>query len=392
MQEQTGAPAESPRRPQFSSGPCVKFPGWSASSVAERAFLGRSHRAKRPRDQIREVIQKTRTLLGVPDDFRIGIVPASNTGALEMAMWNLLGPRPVDVLVWEYFGSLWARDARDELALSDCRILETPFGELPDLSAVRKEADIVFVWNGTTSGARCPHARWIPANRKGLSLCDATSAAFAQNLDWDRLDVATFSWQKALGGEGAHGVLIVGPRAAERMRAEPPVRGLPRVFRLVRRNGEILEDVFDGATLNTPSMLCMADCLLALDWVDSIGGLPAMMARADRNFTALQAWMDSSEWAENLVRDPAIRSNTSVCIRIHEPWFEDLDREGQRRVLARMAGLLEERDVALDIVNHRGAPPTLRIWCGGTVDAEDIAALTPWLDWAHGLVRREESD
>ena len=215
---------------------------------------------------------------------------------------------------------------------------------------------------------------------------------FAQHLDWDRLDVATFSWQKALGGEAAHGVLLVGPRAAQRMRMEPPARGLPRVFRLVRRNGEILEDVFDGGTLNTPSMLCMADCLLALEWVESIGGLPAMMARSDRNFEALQSWMDSSEWADNLVRDPAIRSNTSVCIRIHEPWFEALDREGQRSVLVHMAGLLEEASVALDIVNHRGAPPTLRIWCGGTVETDDIVALTPWLDWAHGLVRREGSD
>ncbi len=392
MPEKTSVPSVSPRRPQFSSGPCVKFPGWSASSLAERSFLGRSHRAKKPRDQIREVIRKTRDLLGLPDDFRVGIVPASNTGALEMAIWNLLGPRPVDVLVWEHFGGVWARDVRDELALSDCRILEAPFGDLPDLSAVRKEADIVFVWNGTTSGARCPHARWIPADRRGVSLCDATSAAFAQALDWERLDVATFSWQKSLGGEAAHGVLIVGPRAAERMCMEPPKRGLPRVLRLVRPNGQIIEEVYDGGTLNTPSMLCMADCLLALEWVESIGGLSAMMARADRNFGVLQSWIDSSEWAENLVRDPAIRSNTSVCMRIHEPWFQDLNRDAQRRVLARMAGLLEERDVALDIVNHRGAPPSLRIWCGGTVEAEDIMALTPWLDWAHGIVRREGPD
>ena len=391
MQEQRIVPARLPRRPQFSSGPCVKFPGWSASALAHRAFLGRSHRARTPREQIREVLGKTREILGVPEEFRIGIVPASNTGALEMAMWNLLGARPVDVLVWEHFGRLWAHDVADELALSECRILEAPFGELPDLTAVRKEADIVFVWNGTTSGTRCPDANWIPADREGLTLCDATSAAFAQPLDWERIDVATFSWQKALGGEAAHGVLIVGPRAAGRMRTDPPGRGLPRVLRLVRRNGEIIEEVFDGATLNTPSMLCMADCLLALEWVESVGGHAAMMERADRNFHTLQRWIDSSGWAENLVRDFAARSNTSVCFRIVDPWFVGLSEQEQRGAIRRMAGILESRGAAFDIVNHRGAPPSFRVWCGGTVEVEDIEALTPWLDWAHDTVRREEA-
>ena len=391
MRDRQGAPAGLPCRPQFSSGPCVKYPGWSASVVADRAFLGRSHRATKPRNQIRDVIRKTRELLGIPADFRVGIVPASNTGALEMAMWNLLGPRPVDVLAWEHFGSGWAREARDELELADCRIMQAPFGELPDLSSVRKDADLVFVWNGTTSGARCPDADWIAPDRAGVSLCDATSAVFAQPLDWEKLDVATFSWQKALGGEAAHGVLIVGPRAAERMRAEPPRRGLPRVLRLVRRTGEIIEEVFDGGTLNTPSMLCVADCLLALEWVESIGGVPAMIARANRNFEALQSWIDTSEWAENLVRDPSVRSNTSVCVRIVIPWFANLDDARQRQALARMAGYLEARGAALDIVNHRGAPPSLRIWCGGTVEREDIEALLPWLDWAHDEARREDN-
>ena len=389
MQDERGAPARLPDRPEFSSGPCVKFPGWSAAALMERAYLGRSHRAKSPREQIRNVIRKTRELLVIPDEFRIGIVPASNTGALEMAMWNLLGPLPVDVLVWEHFGAVWARDVRDELELADCRILRAAFGELPDLSAVRKEADLVFVWNGTTSGARCPGAQWIPADREGVTICDATSAAFAQTLDWTRLDVATFSWQKALGGEAAHGMLILGPRAAERMRSSPPQRGLPRVMRLVNRDGGIMEDVFDGATLNTPSMLCIADCLLALEWAESIGGLRAMTARADRNFRVLQTWMDSSEWAENLVPDPASRSNTSVCIRVTDQWFLSLDEDSQRKALKRMGELLESRGAALDIVNHRGAPPSLRVWCGGTVEAKDLEALTPWLDWAHQQLRQE---
>ena len=391
MRDRQSAPARLPCRPQFSSGPCVKYPGWSASAVADRAFLGRSHRAAKPRNQIRDVIRKTRELLGIPADFRVGIVPASNTGALEMAMWNLLGPRPVDVLAWEHFGGVWAREARDELELADCRIMQAPFGELSDLSSVRKEADLVFVWNGTTSGARCPDADWIAPDRAGVSLCDATSAVFAQPLDWEKLDVATFSWQKALGGEAAHGVLIVGPRAAERMRAEPPRRGLPRVLRLVRRTGEIIEEVFDGGTLNTPSMLCVADCLLAMEWVESIGGVPAMIARANRNFEALQSWIDTSEWAENLVRDPSARSNTSVCMRIVAPWFANLDDARQRQALARMATSLEAQSAALDIVNHRGAPPSLRIWCGGTVEREDIEALLPWLDWAHDEARREDN-
>ncbi len=389
MQVERGVPTRLPGRPEFSSGPCVKFPGWNADSLVERAYLGRSHRAKSPREQIRDVIRKTRDLLVIPEDFRIGIVPASNTGALEMAMWNLLGAHPVDVLVWEHFGAVWARDVCDELCLADCRILQAPFGELPDLSAVRREADLVFVWNGTTSGARCPGADWIPADREGITICDATSAAFAQPLDWAKLDVATFSWQKALGGEAAHGVLILSSRAAERMRSEPPRRGLPRVMRLVHRDGGIIEDVFDGATLNTPSMLCIADCLLALEWVESIGGLQGMMTRANRNFGILQGWMNSSEWAENLVRDPTARSNTSVCFCITDAWFLSLDENAQRKALKRMAELLESRGAALDIVNHRGAPPSMRVWCGGTVEAEDLAALTPWLDWAHEQLRKE---
>ena len=390
MHDRHDAPTIRPRRAQFSSGPCVKHPGWSGAELVERAFLGRSHRARDPRDQIRAVVRKSRQLLGIPEEFRVAIVPASNTGALEIALWNLLGPLPVDVLVWEVFGKHWARDVREELALSDCRILEAPFGALPDFGGVRPEADVVFVWNGTTSGARCPDADWISRDRAGLAICDATSAAFAQPLDWDKLDVVTFSWQKALGGEAAHGVLAVGPRAAERLRTRPPQRGLPRVFRLAKRDGTINEGVFDGATLNTPSMLCVADCLLALDWVESIGGLPAIMARANRNYCALQAWIDASDWAENLVEEPSARSNTSVCIRIVDPRFAGLEAAEQRKLLGRMGALLEERQAAQDVVNHRDAPPSLRVWCGGTVDCDDVEALLPWLDWAFGAVMREE--
>ena len=298
MYQEDAVPAVVPARPEFSSGPCAKHPGWTAEALAERAFLGRSHRAALPKAQIQEVIALTRRLLEVPDGFRVGIVPASNTGALEMAMWNLLGPRGVDVLVWEHFGRVWARDAAEELQLADCRILDAPFGSLPDLRSVRRDCDTVFVWNGTTSGARVPDADWIRGDRAGLTICDATSAAFAQRLDWTKLDVTTFSWQKVLGGEAAHGVLILSPRAAERLATHPPRRGLPRVLRLATRAGEIIEEVFDGGTLNTPSMLCVADCLLALEWVASIGGLEGAIARADRNFRTVQTWMDSRDWVE----------------------------------------------------------------------------------------------
>jgi len=390
MRKGIPVPKTTPARPEFSSGPCVKPPGWDPALLVRRAYLGRSHRAADPREQIRAVIRKTREILGVPDGFRIGVLPASNTGALEIALWNLLGPRPVDALAWDVFGRHWARDVREELRLADCRILEAEFGALPDLAAVRADADVVFVWNGTTSGARCPGAEWISSQRTGLALSDATSGAFAQDLDWNKLDVVTFSWQKALGGEAAHGMLMLGPRAADRLRSAPPTRGLPRMMRLASRSGRLNEELFDGATLNTPSMLCVADCLLALEWVESIGGLSAFQARCDRNFGTLQAWIDASDWAENLVSTPAWRSNTSVCIRLADPWFAGLPEPEQRSRLKAMARALEDRHAAFDIVNHRDAPPSLRIWCGGTVESEDIEALTPWLDWAWSGMRKGE--
>jgi phosphoserine aminotransferase len=370
-----------PLRPEFSSGPCAKRPGWSAEAVAARAWLGRSHRAAQPKGQLKEAIDRTARLLGVPQGYRVGIVPGSDTGAFEMAMWTMLGARPVDVLAWESFGLGWASDATKQLKLADCRVLSAPYGELPDLGAVRREADVVFTWNGTTSGARVPDADWIAPNREGLTFCDATSAAFAQALDWGKLDVTTFSWQKAMGGEAAHGVLILSPRAVERLESYVPERPLPKVFRLTK-GGRLIEGVFGGETINTPSMLCVADCIDALDWMEGLGGLAATRARADANFAALQAWVDRTGWVENLVRDPAARSNTSVCLRVVDGEFAALDEAAQRDFVKRMAKLLESEGVAYDIAGHRDSPPGLRIWCGTTVETADVEALTPWLDWA----------
>jgi phosphoserine aminotransferase len=379
-------PTVKPRRPEFSSGPCAKRPGWSAEAVAARAFLGRSHRAAKPKAQLREAIDRTAKLLGVPADYRVGIVPASDTGAFEMAMWSMLDARPVDMLVWESFGQGWATDATKQLKIDDCRVLTAPYGELPDLGAVRKEADVCFTWNGTTSGARVPNADWIAADRDGLTLCDATSAAFAQELDWAKLDVTTFSWQKAMGGEGGHGVLILSPRAVERLESYAPARPLPKIFRLTK-GGKLIEGIFVGETINTPSMLCVADAIDALDWMEGIGGLAATRARADANFAALQAWVDATPWVENLVADPAARSNTSVCLRIVDPEIAGRDEAAQRDFVKAMTKLLEAEGVAFDIGGYRDAPPGLRVWCGTTVDAPDVEALGPWLDWAFATAR-----
>ncbi len=377
-----------PARPEFSSGPCAKHPGWSAEKVMAKAYLGRSHRAAAPKAQIRQAIDRTAALLGVPAGYRMGIVPASDTGAVELAMWSLLGARPVDVLVWESFGKGWATDAVKQLKLEDCRVIEAEYGALPDLNAVRPDADIVFTWNGTTSGARVPDADWIAAGRAGLTICDATSAAFAQPLDWAKLDVVTFSWQKVLGGEAAHGVLVLSPRAVERLESFAPDRPLPKIFRLTKE-AKLIDGVFEGATINTPSMLCVADFLTALDWAAGIGGLPALFARADANFAALQEWIDRTPWVENLVADPAVRSNTSVCLKIVDPAVTALDEAAQRAFVKAMTGMLEAEGAAFDIGAHRDAPPGLRIWCGATVETADIMALTPWLDWAFATAKAE---
>ena len=374
-------PQVRPVQPSFSSGPCPKHPNWSIERVAAKAWLGRSHRASGPKAQLKEAIDRTAALLGVPEGYLVGIVPASDTGAFEMAMWSMLGARAVDMLVWESFGAGWASDAVKQLKLADCRVIEAGYGALPDLSSVRADADICFTWNGTTSGARVPDAEWIPADREGLTFCDATSAAFAQELDWAKLDVTTFSWQKVMGGEAAHGVLILSPRAVERLESYVPERPLPKIFRLTK-GGKLIEGVFTGATINTPSMLAVADYIDALDWADEVGGAAALRARADANFAALQAWVESTDGIENLVAEPAFRSNTSVCLRFTDPAMDG-------DAIKRLVKLLEAEGVAFDINGYRDAPPGLRIWCGATVETSDVVALTAWIDWGVAAIRAE---
>ena len=381
-------PQVKPARPEFSSGPCPKRPGWSFDTVAKRAFLGRSHRAAAPKAQLKTVIDKMAAILQVPSDYRVGIVPASDTGAVEMALWSLLGERPVDVLAWESFGAGWAGDIANQLKLDDVRRLDADYGALPDLSQVRPEADVVFTWNGTTSGARVPNGDWIADDREGLTICDATSAAFAQDLPWNKLDVTTFSWQKAMGGEGAHGVIVLSPRAVERLENFTPDRPLPKIFRLTK-GGKLIEGIFTGATINTPSMLAVADAEDALDWMADIGGLEETRARADANFGALQAWVDTSDWAENLVPVAAERSNTSVCLKIVDPAIAALDEAAQNAFVKAMVKLLDAEAAAYDIGGYRDAPAGLRIWCGATVDTADVKALTPWLDWAFATAKAD---
>ena len=377
---QHAEPAVRPENPRFSSGPCAKRPGWSAAALAD-APLGRSHRAKPGKAKLAEAIELTREVLQVPADYRIGIVPASDTGAVEMAMWSLLGPRGVDLLAWESFGSGWVSDAVKQLRLSDTRVIEAPYGELPDLSTVDFSHDVVFTWNGTTSGVRVPNADWIPADREGLTICDATSAAFAQPLDFAKLDVVTFSWQKALGGEAAHGMLILSPRAVERLESYTPAWPMPKIFRMTK-GGKLIEGIFKGETINTPSMLCVEDYLDALKWAKEIGGLKALLARADGNAGAIADWVARTDWVDFLASDPAIRSNTSVCLRIVDPRVTALDAELQAAFAKAMATALDTAGVAYDIGAYRDAPSGFRIWCGATVEQSDVEALLPWLDWA----------
>ncbi|WP_174299768.1 phosphoserine transaminase [Caulobacter sp. S45] len=385
----TTAPAKPdlrPARPEFSSGPCAKRPGWTPENLRS-AVLGRSHRSKLGKARLQEVIALTREVLEVPDTHLIGIVPGSDTGAVEMAMWSMLGCRPVQLLAFESFGKDWATDAVKQLKL-DAEVLDAPYGELPDLSKVRPDADLVFTWNGTTSGVRVPSADFIAGDRGGITLCDATSACFAQALDWSRLDVVTFSWQKALGGEAAHGVLILGPRAVERLESYTPDRALPKLFRMTK-GGKLNADIFEGATINTPSMLCVEDCIDALKWAQSIGGLEEMQRRADRNLDVLARWVEKTAWVAFLAADPAVRSNTSVCLKMVDPKITALPDKAQAEFAKKLASLLEKEGVALDVGSYRDAPPGLRIWCGATVDHTDLEALTPWLDWAFASVSTE---
>ncbi|MBI0002288.1 phosphoserine transaminase [Bartonella sp. W8122] len=373
-------PGVRPNNPNFSSGPCAKRPGWTVEALAN-APVGRSHRAKIGKAKLAEAINLTREVLEVPANYRIGIVPASDTGAVEMALWSLLGARGVDMLAWESFGSGWVTDVVKQLKLTDVRKLEAPYGELPDLTKVDFDRDVVFTWNGTTSGVRVPNADFIPADRKGLTICDATSAAFAQNLDFSKLDVVTFSWQKVLGGEGAHGVLILGPRAVERLETYTPAWPLPKIFRMTK-GGKLNEGIFEGATINTPSMLCVEDYLDALKWAKSIGGLKTLMKRADENFAVLDQFVNKTPWIEFLAKEPATRSNTSVCFKIVDPAVAKLDAERQAAFAKAIVNRLEKAGVAHDIGAYRDAPSGLRIWAGATIEARDLHALTEWLDWA----------
>ncbi len=373
-------PSVRPLVPHFSSGPCAKRPGWSLQALTD-AVLARSHRSKIGKAKLKRAIDLTREILQVPGDYRIGIVPASDTGAVEMALWSMLGPRPVTVLAWESFGEGWVTDITKELKLKDVTVLKAGYGELPDLSKVDASSDIVFTWNGTTSGVRIPDAAWIAAEREGLSICDATSAAFAQPLDFAKLDVITLSWQKVLGGEAAHGMLMLSPRAVERLKTYTPPWPLPKIFRLTN-GGKLIEGIFEGETINTPSMLCVEDYLDTLNWAKSIGGLKALMARADANTRAIADWVAGTPWVDFLAKQPAIRSNTSVCLRIVDPAVTALTPDAQSAFIKGLVASLERENVAYDIDAYRDAPPGLRVWCGATVERNDVEALTQWLDWA----------
>ncbi len=379
-------PAMRPARPEFSSGPCAKRPGWAPENLRS-AILGRSHRSKPGKARLKAAIDRTREVLEVPADYLIGIVPGSDTGALEMALWSLLGPRPVQLLAFESFGKDWVTDVVKQLKIP-AEVLDAPYGALPDLSRVNGDADLVFTWNGTTSGVRVPDGAFIAPDRAGLTICDATSACFAQALDWPKLDVVTFSWQKALGGEAAHGVLILSPRAVARLESHTPAWPMPKLFRMTK-GGKVNAEIFEGATINTPSMLCVEDYLDALKWASSIGGLAELRRRADENLGVLSAWVAETTWVDFLAEEPATRSNTSVCLKVVDPAVTRLDAHGQAEFAKRLTSLLEKEGVALDIGAYRDAPPGLRIWCGATVDSSDLEALTPWLDWAFAVVAAE---
>jgi phosphoserine aminotransferase len=373
-------PAMKPARPEFSSGPCAKRPGWTPENLSN-AVLGRSHRSKLGKARLKEAIDRTRDLLQVPADHLIGIVAGSDTGAVEMAMWSMLGARPVQLLAFESFGKDWVTDVTKQLKLAEVETLTAAYGELPDLTKVDPKKDLVFTWNGTTSGVRVPNADFISADREGITICDATSAAFAQDLDFAKLDVVTFSWQKALGGEGAHGILILSPRAVARLESYTPAWPMPKLFRMTKA-GKVSLDIFEGATINTPSMLCVEDAIDSMKWGASIGGLDGMRARADANLAVLEAWVEKTAWVEFLPSSKAIRSNTSVCLKVVDARVTGLDDAGQADFAKKLAGALEKEGAALDVGGYRDAPPGLRIWCGATVEASDVDALTPWLDWA----------
>ena len=386
----TAAPLSKPKNPCFSSGPCAKHPGWSLESL-QGACLGRSHRSAAGKAKLVEVIEKSKKILGIPADYQVGIVPASDTGAVEMALWSLLGARPVTVLAWEAFSADWATDVAKQLKLPGATIMESPvYGVIPDLSQVDFSNDVVFPWNGTTSGVRVPDANWIPADRQGLTICDATSATFAMQMDWSKLDVTTWSWQKVMGGEAQHGMIVLSPRAVERLETYKPAWPLPKLFRMTS-GGKLSEGIFKGETINTPSMLAVEDALDGLNWAERIGGLPALIARSEANLAVLSKWVEKSNWAAFLVQDKKLRSSTSITLTIIDPWFVALPDDAKAEVAKKLAGTLEKQGVAYDIGSYRTAPPGLRIWGGSTVEASDLEALTPWLDWAYAEVKTAQA-
>jgi phosphoserine aminotransferase len=378
-------PSLRPSSPNFSSGPCAKRPGWSVDQLKDAA-LGRSHRSKIGKSKLGEVLDRSRKLLGLPADYRIGIVPASDTGAVEMAMWSLLGSRPVEMLAWESFGSDWITDVVKQLKLKDVKSTTADYGKLPDLAAVDFNSDVVFTWNGTTSGVRVPNGDWIPDNREGLTICDATSAAFAMRLPWDKLDVVTWSWQKVLGGEGAHGMLVLSPRAVARLESTTPAWPMPKIFRMTK-GGKIDEAIFKGDTINTPSMLAVEDAIDGLRWAESVGGVDGLIKRSEANLSAIARWVGQTPWVDFLAEKPETRSCTSICLKIVDPWFTAQSEEAQAEVAKKLASSLDSEKVAFDIASYRAAPPGLRIWGGATVEGSDIGALLPWLDWAYAQLK-----
>ncbi len=380
-------PSRRPSTPLFSSGPCAKRPGWSLDAL-DGALLGRSHRSKPGKAKLKEVIDLTRAVLAIPGDYRIGIVPASDTGAVEMALWSMLGARGVDMLAWESFGKEWVTDVVTQLKLPNVRSMIADYGALPDLAAVDFSRDVVFPWNGTTAGVRVADGDWIPADRAGLSICDATSAAFAMDLPWSKIDVATWSWQKVLGGEAAHGMLVLSPRAVERLESFQPDRPLPKIFRMTK-NGKLIEGIFEGDTINTPSMLCVEDAIDGLRWALSVGGLPQLIRRSEQNLRLVAEWVESSAWAGFLATDPATRSCTSICLRFTDPDVTALSDEGQAAFAKKLSAVLEKEEAAFDAGSYRDAPPGLRLWGGATVENEDMEAVLPWLDWAFATVKAD---
>ena len=378
-------PSLKPKNPCFSSGPCAKRPGWTLEALKDAA-VGRSHRSKIGKAKLAEVIERSKKVLGIPQDYVLGIVPASDTGAIEMVLWSMLGERAVDVFCWESFGSAWSSDCKNQLKLKDLRVFKADYGKIPDLTQADWTRDVVFTWNGTTSGARVPNADWIPADRQGLAICDATSAVFAMNVAWEKLDVVTWSWQKVLGGEAAHGMLALSPRAVERLEKFSPDRPLPKIFQM-SKGGKIMSGIFEGETINTVSMLCVEDALDGLKWAESIGGLPALLARSEGNLKAIEEWVGRSSWAAFLAEDQALRSSTSICLKIVDPAYVALPAEAQAKHAKSIVSMLDKEGAAFDIGSYRDAPAGIRVWGGATVETSDIQLLLPWLDWAYGEVK-----